>query len=309
MKCRICGCEAPAGAKLCKDCAAARKRAFAATVTQPLLLAAAGAPSVSQPRFSLRPAKPKKAKPAAKSIPKPPLAGPEPVAASIAAARTRPNDRISASPAISPLMPEAAPARQTVTPVRQPAPRRVSRRTMLRRLRVAAGIAFAAVLLAIMVTLRRNHPTSEEAAPPSPTATVPAAAPATQAVPAEPAASATTAGTAELEVETPALPAPKPAPAKPRRKAVVTDDAVKAPKPEPTIVAEPAPPNVVAPQRVIDTARPDPLRVLNDALARCARGDLLNRPGCEQQARSQSCGNWWGQIPQCPIGPSTDHGQ
>ena len=45
MKCRICGCEAPAGAKLCKDCAAARKRAFAATVTQPLLLAAAGAVS------------------------------------------------------------------------------------------------------------------------------------------------------------------------------------------------------------------------------------------------------------------------
>jgi len=51
MKCRICGCEAPAGAKLCKDCAAARKRAFAATVTQPLLLAAAGAPSVGSPRL------------------------------------------------------------------------------------------------------------------------------------------------------------------------------------------------------------------------------------------------------------------
>src|SRR5215469_12957518 len=70
MKCRICGCEAPAGAKLCKDCAAARKRAFAATVTQPLILAAAGAPSVGPPRFSLKPARPKNPKPTAKSIPK-----------------------------------------------------------------------------------------------------------------------------------------------------------------------------------------------------------------------------------------------
>jgi hypothetical protein len=65
----------------------------------------------------------------------------------------------------------------------------------------------------------------------------------------------------------------------------------------------------VAPQRVIDTVRTDPLQSLNDALTRCAREDMLNRPGCEQRARSQSCGNWWGQVPQCPIGPATDHGQ
>ena len=41
MKCRICASECPPGAKLCRDCAAARKRAFAATVTQPLFAAAA----------------------------------------------------------------------------------------------------------------------------------------------------------------------------------------------------------------------------------------------------------------------------
>ena len=57
MKCRICASECPPGAKLCRDCAAARKRAFAATVTQPLL-AAAGAPSVGRPRFAPRPARP-----------------------------------------------------------------------------------------------------------------------------------------------------------------------------------------------------------------------------------------------------------
>src|SRR5277367_2189701 len=60
MKCRICASDCPPGAKLCRDCAAARKRAFAATVTQPLF-AAAGAPSIGRPRFAPRPARPRTA--------------------------------------------------------------------------------------------------------------------------------------------------------------------------------------------------------------------------------------------------------
>ena len=44
MSCLICGRTTVPGAKLCADCRSARKRAFAATVTQPLL-AAAGAGS------------------------------------------------------------------------------------------------------------------------------------------------------------------------------------------------------------------------------------------------------------------------
>jgi hypothetical protein len=40
MKCSICGRDSAPGAKLCDDCRSARKRAFAATVTQPLLEAA-----------------------------------------------------------------------------------------------------------------------------------------------------------------------------------------------------------------------------------------------------------------------------
>jgi len=184
-------------------------------------------------------------------------------------------------------------------------PHRFNLRSTLHWLLVAAGIAFAVVLLAIMITLRRNHAPNDEAAVQLPAAAVPAA----PTPPAEPAANPATAATAAPEIETPALPSAKPTPSKPRRRAAVTEEAAKAPKPEPEIVADPTPRNVVAPQRVIDTAKPDPLRALNDALARCARGDLLNRPGCEQQARSQSCGNWWGQIPQCPIGPGTDHGQ
>ena len=43
MKCMICGRSTLPGAKLCSDCRAARKRAFAATVTQPLLAAASKA--------------------------------------------------------------------------------------------------------------------------------------------------------------------------------------------------------------------------------------------------------------------------
>lgn len=45
MKCLICGKPSLPGAKLCADCRAARKRAFAATVTQPLLAAAGTAGS------------------------------------------------------------------------------------------------------------------------------------------------------------------------------------------------------------------------------------------------------------------------
>ena len=53
MRCKICGRECPPGAKVCRDCVAARKRAFAVTVTLPLL-ATAGAPSVAEPRFAPR---------------------------------------------------------------------------------------------------------------------------------------------------------------------------------------------------------------------------------------------------------------
>src|SRR5690348_2804106 len=56
MKCKICGRDCPPGAKICRDCASARKRAFAVTVTEPLL-AAAGLPSVGEPKFAPRPAR------------------------------------------------------------------------------------------------------------------------------------------------------------------------------------------------------------------------------------------------------------
>jgi hypothetical protein len=51
LKCLICGRTCLPGAKLCSDCSSARKRAFAATVTQPLLAAA----GVRSERSLLRP--------------------------------------------------------------------------------------------------------------------------------------------------------------------------------------------------------------------------------------------------------------
>jgi hypothetical protein len=66
---------------------------------------------------------------------------------------------------------------------------------------------------------------------------------------------------------------------------------------------------VAAPVRVGETTRTDPLQRLTGALARCAREDMIARLGCEHRARAQYCGDSWGQIPQCAIGPSTDHGQ
>lgn len=307
MKCRICGCETPKGEKLCKDCAAARKRAFAATVTQPLLIAAVGAPSVNQPRFAPRPTKSKASSSVRNASAKTTAAGSGAASAGAGAAlKTRPTDRSHVSPAISPLVPAPAPPRQSVTPVRTRAPRRPT----MRWLATAAGVGFVVVLLAIMVVVRRGQPTAEapeDTASQAPAIATSPAEPATTAAPGRVVETSSSEGPpSDLDV---ALPAVKPAPPKAKRKAMPTENASPAPEVKPAIVAEPTPRNVAAPQPVIDTVRTDPLQILNDALGRCAREDMLSRPGCEQRVRSQSCGNWWGQIPQCPIGPATDHGQ
>ncbi|MEP6998449.1 MAG: hypothetical protein ABI900_12425, partial [Betaproteobacteria bacterium] len=53
MTCQICGRQSAPGTKLCADCRAARKRAYDATITQPLL-AMVGARSVSRTLSRLR---------------------------------------------------------------------------------------------------------------------------------------------------------------------------------------------------------------------------------------------------------------
>jgi hypothetical protein len=63
-----------------------------------------------------------------------------------------------------------------------------------------------------------------------------------------------------------------------------------------------------APTRVAEPPR-DPWQAMNEGLSRCAREDFLSRIACEQRLRLQYCPNYWGLVPQCAIGRTTDHGQ
>ena len=76
-----------------------------------------------------------------------------------------------------------------------------------------------------------------------------------------------------------------------------------APKVEPVAAAPRS-----APARVAEAPR-DPWQAMNEGLSRCGREDFLSRFACEQRLRLQYCPNHWGQVPQCAIGPATDHGQ
>jgi hypothetical protein len=271
MKCRICGSDAPKGAKLCKDCAAARKRAFAATVTQPLLLAAAGAPSVDRPRFAPKP--------------------------------SRPKNPTSRSPAIQPIQPVgAAPAPPRPAPAapRAAPPRRNSRLVWPFVVVAVAGVLLAATIAWVLVRHDRE-PAPADTAAPAPAASTVAALPGP--APEEPAAA--------VPVADPGLEMGPPASLKPRqvRKSAAPAEQTPAPTPPPVVAAEPAPRPPAPAQRAPEPVRSDPVQSLNQAIARCASLELFSRPACEQQARDQYCGNAWGQIPQCPIGRGNDHGQ
>jgi hypothetical protein len=253
MKCRICGRECPPAARICRDCASARKRAFAATVTQPLL-AAIGAPSVAEPRFAPKPAR-------------------RPAANDPALDRASPSARAEAA---LPL---------TVVP---------HRHGLLWF--VVAAVIIVAVLIAIMRTASNGSHVTDEVVPKPPEPVVVEQAPpspiVTQTVPEPPMHDALPAKSVATRPLKKSLPRVESAPA-----------AVEAPPaPEPAPVVRAPAPRVEAP-------RIDPLQVLNEGLARCAREGLLDRIGCEQRLRVQYCGNSWGLVPQCPIGPSNDHGQ
>ena len=254
MKCRICGLDCPPGAKICRDCAAARKRAFAQTVTQPLL-AAVGAPSVGRPRFAPRPAR----NPAANDV------GVE-------------RDVARAEPAALPL---------TVVPRK------------LGMIWLAVTIVVVGAVVAVWLRTRDGghviEPARVEVPPP-----LPAMAPAAPPVIQESAPDPTVTEAPHLKV-----PAARPKKIAPHPETVAPVIAPPAPPPEPAPVVRPAAP----PPRHIETPRSDPWQALNEGLARCAPQPLFDRIGCEQRLRVQYCGNSWGLVPQCPIGPGTDHGQ
>jgi hypothetical protein len=272
MKCRICARECPPGAKLCRDCAAARKRAFAATVTQPLF-AAAGAPSVGRPRFAPRPA------------------------------RRRPASKPAATPAGRSEAVMAASAADRVAAPRAPG---------VKWLLLALAIASAVVYLLIRVFFAPHaQSTAEETAPAGTGSELapPAVSEGASAAPPVPAQLPSAAGEGAAESKPSAGAALKEAIPKTTRRKVASKVAppVAVPVPPPPAPPEPAPiprspppPVVVAPQ--------DPWQAMNDGLSRCAKGDWFKRNDCEQRLRLQYCPGHWGLVWQCPIGPATDHG-
>jgi hypothetical protein len=284
MKCRICANECPPGAKVCRDCAAARKRAFAATVTQPLL-AAAGAPSFGQPRFAPCPAQPRPA----------PRVAPPPSVRSGGAIATSAADRTAASGGLS-------------------------LKWLLLGVAIATTIVF--VVIKILASGSGHAPDAvnavDDAAGGAASSIVAReAAPAIASPRDSPQNLPATAADvvppdAETEVRVaPMNTAPKAGARKAAGKAAGKAEAAKsAPAASPPASkAEPvtsAPRS--APPRVAEAPR-DPWQAMNEGLSRCAREGFLDRVACEQRLRAQYCPNHWGLVPQCAIGRTTDHGQ
>jgi hypothetical protein len=281
MKCRICARECPPGAKVCRDCAAARKRAFAATVTQPLL-AAAGASSIGQPRFAPRPVQP------------------------------RPVPRVAPSPSV-----RSGGAIATSAADRAATPGRLSLKWLVLGVAIATTIVF--VVIKILAS-GNGHAvdavaTVEDAVETSSSIAARDAAPAIVS-PRDPVQNlpvATGAGVVPSDAETDARVALKnTVPKAAGRKAAGKVEAAKVAPVEPPPVAKKTESVAAAPRnasaRVAEAPR-DPWQAMNEGLSRCAREDFLARIACEQRMRSQYCPNYWGSVPQCAIGRTTDHGQ
>ncbi len=275
MKCLICGRLSLPGAKLCLDCKAARKRAFDATVTQPLLAAARR--STAAPRL-LKPSQ---------SIPD--------------AARRAAKIALAAQ-AQSKIANETA----------EPAPRRAGRLPIIVGgmclVLVVVGYfghwfggsksdPFAAV---------PERPAAESPALP---AIVRASTPSTLPAPAGAAAVVPTASeAATVEQQTPATKADaakRPNLRSRPEKAPVTLPPPEPPPPPQAVAVAPAPP----PPVIREAPRVDPFQLMSDAIARCPRDDISGRASCEQRLRAQYCEGHWGQVPQCASIPYVDHGQ
>jgi hypothetical protein len=307
MKCRICGSECPPGAKLCRDCAAARKRAFAATVTVPLL-AAAGVPSVRSHRFAPKPQR---------HDPKPPKVQVQaPAMKSVRRGQPAARTQVATTRAVHAVGMKSI--RRGHAARTQAA---VARATTSGSLPIVWVVgAMVAVAVMAFVGLRTLGWHGRSAEPPD----IPAAEATHASLPASPLLPPVTAqpeasaggASAPIAVQSPAeagsasaLPAQAAPPKLPVRKRA-PPEVIKAPPPATPPAAVDEPQKVVdAPVRLVETTRTDPLQKLTGALARCAREEMIARLGCEQRARAQYCGDSWGQVPQCAIGPSTDHGQ
>jgi hypothetical protein len=269
MSCQICGRRNVQGAKLCADCRAARKRAYDATITQPLL-AMMGAGTVSRTLSRLR------------------RSDSSPEAKARRAAR-----KAKAAAEKSPLPTAAAAA---ATPVA------AGSRAILWAL-LAIGVVIAGIAGWHLPTRTPEIETAPTATPAQP---APDAEPARMTPSATP-PPATAMPPLPTIVERELIPnshaAGKPSMTKraPASKAV-------APPPEPPAEVEivRVPPPEPAPPAPKPVPRADPWQQMNEAIGRCPAG-FLGRVVCEQKVRLQYCEGQWGKVPQCPGGPSADH--
>ncbi len=272
----------PARGKSCRDCAAARKRAFAATVTQPLL-AAAGAPSVGRPRFAPRP---ERAGASASKSRRRHCGAVRGGHGGVGCGR-RARHRARPSACSGCCSPWRSRARSSTwsssfsfahhEPPRVTATRRRQRKPDYGGSRPGGGRGTGpgAARLPPTAAAGRSY---RHRSPCRPRAKA-AAASCSRAPPPKPHAARR--HKAEAPRAAPVAPPPP------------------APEPVPRAARVAAPPVVEAPR--------DPWQAMNEGLSRCAREDWISRGACEQRLRLQYCPDHWGVVWQCPIGP-TDHG-
>ncbi len=231
-KCLICGRASLPGAKLCADCSSARKRAFAATVTQPLLAAASA-------RTGTRLLKPSQ---------------------SVAATARRSAERALMAKAVTPSSPPIAEShgRRNVWPIALVVAALVVTATF------AARRSFVTPKTESPVATEQAAPASLEpvaVAPPQPAATF-TAKPGLAAPIADPAAKQDAAPATRGDAAKRAAARSRALPVE-----VVPPPAEPAPVVQ-TLAAAPAPP----PAAPRETPRVDPWQAMNESLARCTGG-------------------------------------
>ena len=272
MKCLICGRTCLPGAKLCADCSSARKRAFAATVTQPLLEAASARRS-GKPL--LRPSQ------------------------SVAATARRTAERaLLAKPLVE------TPAGDVVA-----ASQRMDRIFLISA--VVAILLVGAFIAYQRHATRAPDLSQSNDQPPAATRTTVSEAPSmVPAQMAPKSVGETQVPPVDVTVPIADVPVPKADANKrgPSRSRANTGEIAPPPPetapPPPAIAAAPV---VAAPPAPREAPPADPMQQMRDALSQCT-GGLFDRIVCDQRVRREYCDGRWGQVPQCPSGVPNDRG-
>jgi len=270
MSCQICGRRSAPGAKLCVDCRAARKRAFDATITQPLM-AMAGAGTVSRTLARLRRAE----------------ASPE--------AKARRAARKAKAAAESAALPVVAP----------PAAGKSAGSRPLLWILLSIGVVLAAVAGWHLPSRTPAAPgtDADSVARPSAPPQGGVKSPPTEPVETTPAAALPPLPTIVERELVPHAPAAG-RPATPKRVAPAPKPAAQPEAPAEIEVVR-APPAAPAPPAPKPAPQADPWQQMSAAIGRCPDG-FLGHVVCEQRIRLQYCEGHWGQVAQCPGGPSAE---